>query len=162
MRITPRTKTKFLLPLLTDEERANKLLDAVTALPLDKPIVEMSIGEFITAIQPDYALQFLKEKRALKAFGHLKTYRDEMERVSKLMKSFETPKTSEQREAGVGIDFPTSEEQMLLDAVDAFHLHSFAEAEKVPLADFLLVKKSQSADIKYQHRYQRILERKNR
>ena len=49
-----------------------------------------------------------------------------------------------------GVDFPNAVERMLLDCVKFFHLHSFDEAERLKVAEWLLVAKEEASAANYE------------
>lgn len=167
MRIDKRTKTIEVVPLL-NEERLFLILDNVRPVPLDKPIAEMTIGEFIEASAQDYQFRFYNDEFAFDAFGKIKTYRQEMESVAKYIKSLEVKTDADEDLAMAGVDFPNAAERMLIDAADWFGLHALESrdgvmgAADVPLAEYLIMLKDKSAKAKYERNRQRQFERKQK
>lgn len=164
MKITKKTKVKDILPFLTTD-RFNTLLEVVDEYPLDKNILSFSVGEFaeLTIDEESYIRAILNPKeRVFKAFGRLKSYRTQMKQLADYLKTFELKLTPEEKQASQGIDMPTTAERMLLDCAKFFNLHSMEEAEKVPLADWLVVLKDQVATAKYARNYNKILEQRSK
>ena len=156
MKIDRHTRTKRVLPLLS-EERLQIILDQVPAVPLKKAVLEMTVGEFIEATDENYVASLLTERRALKAFGRVKQYRQEMKAVYDYLSRYETSTTSEERRAANGIDFPSAQETMLMECVEFYHLRSTDEAQRLPLSDYLLMKKYKGANALFQRRHQEII-----
>jgi len=164
MLITKKTKTKHILPLLSDAAIVEQLLDKIEPYPLDKDIIEMTIAEFASIVDDDeeYVKGLLKEKYAYKAFGKLKSYQQQMKSLNSWLKRLEIQQTSEEKQASLGVEFPSMIERMLLTVTEFFHLTSFEEAEKVKLSNYLLIAKDKVADTKYQRNYQKILDTKSK
>ena len=163
MRITKWTKTRNILPLL-DKEGLEAVLDAVSPVPLKRPLLSMTVGE-VAEIFDDpgtYMALILSERRALKAFGRLKQFNTEVDGISKFIKMYDTKKSQEEEQAARGIVFPTMSQRMLLDCVQFFHLHSMKEAEKVPFADWLTFFQNEASSAKFQRAYSKIIEQKHR
>lgn len=161
MVITKKTKTKDLVPFL-NEERFNMVLDAVEEYPLPKDLICMTIGEFIDALDDSYTIRFFKERRAYKAFGKLKSFKNQLEGITKFLKQNDIEPNKEQKSASQGVNFLSFEENMLYTAAEFFHLKSFDEAEKVKLSNYLLIHKKTSSEAKFQHNYNRIIDMKSK
>ena len=164
MKITKRTRVGEVLPLLT-EKRLEYLLENIPEYPLNKNILSMTIGEFSSIILDEqaYIQTFMKpNERAYKAFGKLKAFKREMEDISKWIQKHEVKQTEEERRAAIGVDFPNFVTKILITCVQFFNLHSFKEAEAVPLADYLIILQDQSAAMLYQRNYSKILEQKQK
>lgn len=150
MKITRRTRTKDIAPLM-NEERMRQLAEDVPAVPLDTPLLSMTCGEFIEALDEAFVTSFFREKRALRAFGKYREYLSELEEITRYLKRYEVEQSSEEKAASVGVRFPSLAERILLDTVRFYGLHSTAEAERMPVTDWLLVVKSEGAAAQYQH-----------
>lgn len=164
MKITKRTRVKDLLPLLT-EKRMEYLLDNIQEYPLDIPILSLTIGEFAEILMDEqaYMMKILNPRaRAYKAFGQLKSFKRQMEEVSNFMKKYEIKQTPEEKQASVGVNFPDFIAKMLITTTQFFNLHSFKEAESIPLADYLVILQDQSSAVKYQRNYSKLLENKSK
>ena len=161
MLITKRTKTRDILPLL-NEERMKTLIDAIPEYPLEKPLLEMTIGEFIDVLDDGYALKYLKERRAYKAFGKMKSFKNQLEAITNFLEMNNVDADNDQRAAANGVQFITFEENMLYTTAEFFHLKSFDEAEKVKLSNYLLINKKNTSETKYQYNLNKIMERKQK
>ena len=165
MQITKRTRLKELLPLLVEKERVDTLLDQVEPYPLEKKVLSMTIGEFTEIVMDEES--FLRKlmqprERAFIALGRVKQYRTEMKQVMDYIKKFQIKQTADERQAAIGVDFPDLCARMLLTVTEFFHLKSFDEAEKVAIADWIMILRDQSTAIQYQRNYQRLMEMKNK
>ena len=163
MKITRRTRVKDILFLLT-EKRMEYLLDNIQEYPLDKSILSMTIGEFAEILLDEqaYVMKILSPReRAYKAFGRLRTFKREMQDVSNFMKRYEIKQTEDEKRAAVGVDFPDFIAKILITVTQFFNLHSFKEAEQIPLADYLIILQEQSSSIRYQRNYSKIVEQKH-
>ena len=156
MVITRRTKTKDVLPFLT-ADRAKEIMDAVDEYPLDRNIIELTIGEFMDCLEDGYAERFLKERYLYKAFGKIKCFRRQMEEISQFLKMNETKPNGEQERAALGIVFPTFGEQMLMTVTEYFHLANFDEAEEIKLHNYLLIMKKNTSENKFKANYEKII-----
>lgn len=161
MKLTKRTRMKDIAPLLT-EERTEELARRCPAVPLRKSLLQMSVGEFVLALEEDFALGLLRERRALVAFGRFRTYMEEMERITKYIKSYEVKPTADERKAAEGVKFPTLGERILIDCVRVYGLHSTAEAERMPITDWLLTVKSEGSAAQYQRRMDEVYRSKQK
>lgn len=163
MVINCKTLTKDILPLLT-QDTLKELLEKVPAVPLDKPLLSLTVGEFGEIIEDEetYIVKLLKHRKALKAFGLLRQYRQEIEAISKFFKLYDVRKTADESNAAVGIKFPNFGQRMLIDCVKWFHLNSMEEAEKVKVGDWLTLWQNEAANALYQRNYSKILEQKHK
>ena len=164
MRIDNSTKTGDILRIL-DRDMFEELMDKVPEVELEKPLLEMTVGEFLTITQdPDSKVTEMleTESNALRAFGMVKRLKSELDGIFKFLKMNEIEENADVKAAKATVVFPTFEEQMLLDCVEAFHLHSMDEAEEVKLTDILVWKKAKSASEKFECKYNKIIEAKNK
>lgn len=160
MKITRRTKMREILPLLNDE-RIAMLSDKVAACPLAKPLLSMTCGEFIEALDERYAMSFFgSNERVCVAFGRYKQYIAEMQQVTAYLQRYEVEQEADEKAAANGVDFPSMQERILLDCVRHYNLHSTAEAERLPIADWLLCVKSEGAAAQYQRKLSKIRQNK--
>lgn len=169
MKVTRKTLTKSVIPLLTGD-RLQKALEDIPAYPLPKPIIEMTLGEFIEAMDETYYARFLRERYAYRALGMIKSYKEEMESIAKMMKRYSVSQTDDERQAAFGIIFPGTAERMLLDVQSRFGLCRLDKApwperlwqrsaEEVSVAEYLIVMKDHGSSAQYQRRYSKIQER---
>lgn len=161
MRIDWWTKTKDVLPLI-DGERLEELLEKVQPYPLRKPILRMTVGEYIEALEPEFAVGLLKARKAFVAFGRLKQYRKEMQDIAAWMEAHAPQQTPSEKASMAGIDFPSPQESMLLECLHNFHctgLDSLGRrarrrgmrgAADIPLAEYLILIKEKTAAAKYE------------
>lgn len=143
------TKTRDVLPLL-NEERLTDVLDKVTAVMLTTPVTSMTIAEFAAVTDGELPSEILKERRALRCLGKIRQLRDELKAVGDYIQRMRPKPTADEERAMQGVDFPSAIERMLLDCVKFFHLHSFEEAEKMKVAEWLLVAKEEASAAKYE------------
>lgn len=163
MQIDRHTKTKNVLPLLT-KETLEEFLQKVPPVPLKKPLLKMTVGEFAEVFEDEnqYIADILGCRRALKAFGRLKQFRTELEQIQKFMKLYDHQPTQEEKAAEKGIMFPSFAQRILIDCVKFFGLKSFTEAEKVPVSEWLTIFQSEASAVLYQRNYNRIMENKQK
>lgn len=163
MIINRKTKTKHVLPLLT-KETLEDLLAKIPAVPLRKPLLQMTVGEFADILEDEtqYIANILGCRRALKAFGRLKQFRTELEQIQKFMKLYDHQPTQEEKAAERGVRFPSFGQRMLIDCVKFFGLHSFKEAEKTPVSEWLTIFQSEASAVLYQRNYNKIMENKQK
>lgn len=164
MRITYRTKTKDILPLLT-KERVDDLMEKIPVVPY-KQIIGMTIAEFgeLMMDETDYIYRNIirKNKRFLDCFGKIKDLKTQLDGLNNFIGKYNRQLTNEEKQAQRGIMYPTFIQRVLLDIVDYFHLKSFDEAEKKTVADWLLVYQNKAAESLYNYNYQRILDAKSK
>lgn len=163
MVINCKTLTKDILPLLT-QETLRELLEKVPAMPLKKPVLAMTVGEFGEIVENEdaFVAKLLKHRKALKAFGRLKQYKQEIEAISKFFKLYDVRRTADESNAAVGIKFPNLGQRMLIDCVKWFHLNSMEEAEKVKVSDWLTFWMDEASAALYQRNYMNIMDAKNK
>lgn len=141
-----------------------ELLQKVPPMPLKKPLLQMTVGEFATLLNDEtqYIADILSARKAFKAFGWLRQFRAELEAIQKFMKLYDHAPSQEEKAAEKGIKFPDFGQRMLIDCVKFFGLKSFKEAEKVPVAEWLTIFQSEASSVLYQRNYQRIIEQKQK
>lgn len=161
MIITKRTKTKDVLPFLT-KERLELLINDVPEVPLKKPILSLTCGEFIECLDDDYVLGFLKQKRALKAFGMVKSFKKQMSDIERYLKANHVKESPEMVQAGATCVFPTFGQSILMTVCEYLHLDRIEKAADVPLSEFLMIQRKQSAENKFSINHSKILEQKNK
>ena len=163
MRITNKTLTRDILPLLT-QDTLKELLEKVPAMPLKKPVLAMTVGEFGEIVEDEdaFVAKLLKQRKALKAFGMLKQYRQELEGIAIFLKLYEYHKTQVENAAAKGITFPNLGQRMIIDCVKWFHLQSTEAAENVKLSDWLTFWMDEASAALYQRNYSKILEQKSK
>ena len=162
MKITRKTRTKDILPLLT-KERLDEVLAQVPEVPLGKPLLSMSIREFgeIVSDEEGFLLSLVKRnRRALRFLGRLKAYRREMDALNKFIKRFDVEQSTEEKAAGKGVLFPNFPQRMLLTCCKFFGLKSFKEAGKCSVGEYLTIFQDEASSIVYQRKYNKIIEAK--
>ena len=163
MQITNKTLTRDILPLLT-QDTLKELLEKVPAMPLKKPVLAMTVGEFVEIVEDEdaFVANLIKHRKALKAFGLLKQYKQEMEALAKFFKLYDVRRTADESNAAKGITFPNLGQRMLIDCVKWFHLNSMEDAEKVKLSAWLTMWQDEAANMLYQRQYMNIMDAKNK
>lgn len=161
MVINSKTLTRTVLPFM-DEATFDELVEKCPEVQLEKPLLEMTCGEFIQTLDENYPLNFFKETYIMDAIGKLKSYRSQMEQIERYMKLNEFKTSSEEERAQIGVHFPSFAERILLTVTEFFHLHSFDEAENVPFSNYLVVMNAKNADAKYERNYNQIIENKHK
>lgn len=164
MKITKKTKTRDILPLLT-KERLEDLLEQVEPVPLEKTLLSMSIYEFNDVINDEETLllNLIKgNKYALQFLGKLKSFRTQIDGLNSFFKRIEVKQSSEESSAARGVLFPDIIQKMLLTCCRFFHLKSFEEAEQCKVSDYMLIYQSEAANAIYQRNYNKIMEQKQK
>lgn len=163
VQITNETTVGEASPFLT-KEHIEELLesDKVTPMPYGKPVIEMTVGEFLGCLDDEYALRFFQDPEELLvvAVGRLKSFKKQMEDIQKVMSLNEIKLTQEEQQAQRGVVFPSFEENMLCDCVEYFHLATLDAAENIPLANYLVMKRKKSAEALYERNLNRIYSEK--
>ena len=163
MKITNRTKTSEVLPLL-NEERLEHLLDIVPENN-DKSILSMTVGEFASLVDDgeNFVSEYLsKEHKALKAFGTIKSWKRQIKELSDFLKKFEIKRTADEDEAARTVLFPSFGLKMMLTCTRYFHLKSLKEAESVPVSEWLAIFQEESSNALFQYRFNKIMENKQK
>lgn len=161
MVINEETPTISVLPYIT-KEQFEKLVEECDEVPLDKPLLDMTCGEFIQSMEEEYIDNIFKEPFLFNAIGKYKSYKAQMEQIDTYLKLNEFKLSSEEERAQIGINFPSFPERILMTVTEFFHLHSFKEAEKIPFTNYLVVANSKNADAKFERQYQKIIDQKNK
>lgn len=164
MRITKRTKTAALLPLLT-KEKLDELLEKVEQVPLEKTLMSMTISEFDGVIndEDNFLLSLINDNPvALVFLGKLKSFRTQIDGLNSFFKRLEVKMSPEETAATKGVMFPDIIQKMLLTCCSFFHLKSFEEAESCKVSDYMLIYQNEAASAQYQRNYQKIMEQKQK
>lgn len=167
MKITTKTPTNSVLPLLNDE-RVQQIMDVVKPYPLDTPVLELTIGEFAEACEEAYIAKLLKEPLAFKAFGRVKELKIELEQVQKYLETLEIKPSADEQNAAAGIDFPSGIERMVIDCIrwglcNPNEGEDMADAaERVKLATWILFQKDKAASALFERRMTAKMTAKNK
>lgn len=163
IKINWKTKTKDILPLL-NAENIERLLDAVPEYPLETAVLLMKIKQFASILEDEesFISQLLNEKRALVAFGRLKSYKRQIEEFANFIKLYDFKEDNDEAQAKKGIVFPKMSMRMLSDCVRYFHLKSFDEAEDYTVSQWLAIFQEDAANALYQRRLHEIYEKKSK
>lgn len=116
MKITRTTKTKSILPLL-NPERVEYIVQNIPPYPLDRQVLNMSLGEFLEVCQPEYMERLLAEPLAYKAFGRVAQLRKELQQVQNFLKKFDMPMSADEKAASSGIEWVDASVRMCIDAI---------------------------------------------
>ena len=156
MNITRHTTTDEVLNVLTSEQ-VEQVIAKIPAYPLKVPFYAMTIGDYLKCtMDGQYLWTLVADKMAYKTFGRLRQFRSECENLAKYLKRYEVEQSEDERRAAFGVPFPSSTERLLTTCVKYYHLHSTAEAEKLPLSDYIVAYKDQMSDAMYQRNLAKI------
>ena len=165
MKITYKTKTKDVLPLLMfNPEKMEWLIEQVPEVDY-KSVTSMTVAEFADLTEDEAAYiekHILSEKRALNAFGKLKSLKRQMDELSKYLKLLSVEQTPDEKAAQRGVKSPTFIQNMMIDLVEFFGLSSFDEAEKRTVAEWIMIFQQKAAEAKVQRNLSKIWEQKNK
>lgn len=163
MTITDKTTVGEAIPFIKSEH-FEELLEKCDPMPLKKPIIAMTLGEFIEALGENYYETFFDDYQELLvvAIGRVKQYKKEIDDISKVLQLNEIKESSEEQAAKKGIVWPSFQENMLCSAVDWFHLHSLDEAENLPLSNYLIYARKVAAEAKYERNLNQIYMNKSK
>lgn len=162
MIINKRTKTVELMPLLANPDTFDTLIDAVDEVELPKRLLSMTCGEFIEAVEPDYAMGYLRQKRALRALGMIKSYKRQMDEITKVLRLNKVRESEEMKRAKYGVVFPSFGEDILLTVAEYLGLDRIEKAADVPLSEFLMIHRRKSSETKVSENYRKIMEQKSK
>lgn len=160
--ITPKTRTKSILPFLTVRNLTEVIKD-VECVPLETPLTEMTLEEFDEIISsPEVYINKLarKNRKALVFLGRCKDLYDSLEGFTNFMKKFEVKQSAEEKQAANGVHFPSFGNSMLTTVIEFYSLHSVDEAAKIKVKEFLLAYEHTASNALYSRRYSDIA-RKN-
>ena len=134
-----------------------QVIEAVEEIPLDKPIEEWNIAEFIEALDPKFGERYLREKYAVVAFGKLKAYRNELKRIIDYLGKMSITPTEEEKKAAIGVPFLSMQATIVNDAQEWFNRTSLDDAGNVLLGDYLVKKQAKYATALYERNYQQLM-----
>ena len=164
MDVTDKTTVAEAAPFLKPEH-LRQLIESDRIAPIkgDKSVFEMSIGEFLQCLTDDYAQQFFSnpDELLVVAVGRLKHFKSEMDNVNRILSLNEIKLTAEEKAAQRGVVFPSFGESVLCETVEYFHLNSFDDAEKIPLTNYLIMKRKKGAEALYTRNLNRIYSEKS-
>jgi hypothetical protein len=167
MKITKYTKLSECSSFITHDvlsEIEKKVSDSY--LEGFESIVNSTVGEFIMLLRGDEEYlkkYFLKNNKDITVYEYAaksKHLKKEIESISKFLKSLTLKQTDEEEAATRGVLFPTFEENILIYCQQKFFLNSFKEAENILLCDFLLHKKNDTANLKFEKNLRMLHDRK--
>lgn len=116
MKITKNTKTKAVMPLLT-AERVEFIVQNIPTYPLEKQVLNMTVGEFLEACSPEFTAHLLEEPLAYKAFGRVAQLRKELAQVQGYIKRFDVSMSADEKSAAQGIEWVDAGVRMCLDCI---------------------------------------------
>lgn len=130
-------------------------------------IINNTVGDFIRLLSGDEShlrgiIKVDKNTTVYEYCAKSKHLKKELEKITKYLNSFTIPQSEEEKQAIKGVLFPSFEENMLIFCQQKFFLKSMKDAEGILLCDFLVHKKSDFANIKYEKNLRLINERKTR
>ena len=136
-----------------------------TADPVPFNVYDLTVGEFLPMILDngnivEYAVRHADT--TAEAASITKGIIQALEVLFNTLKRWEADTDDLQERAAKGVEFPTFAECVLLDCVEWYGLHSTAEAEKLPVADWFLMKKRHAAQSKFQHNYETLIKKKTK
>lgn len=156
MKITRHTTTDEVLNVLTSEQ-VEQVIAKIPAYPLAVSLFAMPIGDYLKCtIDGQHLWTLVYDKLAYKTFGRLRQFKTDCENLAKYLKRYEVEQSEEEKRASFGVPFPSSTERILTTCVKYYHLHSTAEAEKLPLSDYIVAFKDQMSDAMYQRNLSKI------
>ncbi len=163
MEITKDTTVGEASPFLK-EEHIKELMesDKVAPMAYGKPLVSMTVGEFLECLDENYTMRFFNDPEVplVVAIGRLKWFKRQMEDVQKVLQINELKLSQEERAAQTGVVFPSFQESVLCDCVEWFNLHSLDAAESVPFSNYLVMKRKKSAEALYDRNLNQIYSQK--
>lgn len=134
------------------------IYDAVTPQPFN--ILALTVGDFLSMLaRPEGVVEYA-DKHAdtdIERVRVAKGITQAVEGLFKVIKSWQPSPTKEQQQASRGVAWPTFAESVLLECVETYHLTSTAQAEHLPLADWYIAHKHNSATAKYNANYNAII-----
>lgn len=159
LKLNNKSKTRKVLPLLS-KENIDTIMEQIPEVELNKNVFDMTIGEFISIMNNELSYIediLIHEKYLFTALGKLKMYKRQMNELGNFFKMYEMKQSKEEKQAAVGVVFPDFDDKMLLSVTKFFNLHSFEEAKKVKLGDYLVIFQDESANALYQRNYNNII-----
>lgn len=117
---------------------------------------QMTAGEFLSMCRGEVSDRLKAE--ADTAFAHFAVldFGEFVKMLTEMLERLTPPLTAEERQAAKALPKQTTEEVLLIFIRQYFGLKSFAEAESVPMLDFLIAKKDVYAKAKYEREVTRL------
>lgn len=166
MKITKKTRTRQILPLLTTAERVQWVVDNIPPFPLPTPVTQMTIGEYIEATQESYIERLLKQKYAYIAFGQVRQLRSELDALGKYLKKLMLKLTADEEAAQANVPWLDSGQRMVVDvikwglATPAPGEPILDAAEKVKVSAWLLMNQDRATAAQYERNLSDIREKR--
>lgn len=169
MKITKSTKLKDVSSFITNEH-INAISEKVPNDYLGKyeSILSGTIGDFIRLTLGDeefFKEYFFNENADITVYEYaakLKHLKLEIGKIIEYLNSLSIEQSKEEIQASKGVSFPSFAENILIYCQRKFYLKSFKETESVLLSDFILHKKSDLANAKYERNIRMIYDIKNK
>lgn len=163
MDITRDTTISEAAPFLKEEHIQQLLDDERVPTVMGVSVIGMTVGEFLEALEPEYPIKKFfwdPDGNLLEAIGKIKSFRDQMDGIQKVLKMNEIQLSPEERSAQSGVVFPSFGESLLCECVEWFNLHSIDEAENIPLSNYLVMKRKKSAEALFERNLNKIYTQK--
>lgn len=169
MVITKKTKLSECSIFLTEDD-INTIAEKVPDEYLSRydSILSGTIGNFIRLLTGDQTFfkeYFFNENKDITVYEYaarLKHLKQEIDKIIKYLKSLSIEQMPEEITASKGVNFPSFSENMLIYCQQKFFCKSFKETENVLLSDFILHKKSDLANSKYERNLRMVNDRKQK
>lgn len=140
--------------MLTDYDIAT-LYEVLDPEPIN--VATLTVGDLCRILADashiEVVAKQIADKDEVRAVRVAKGITQGVEVLLKLIQRWQPKPSADQKAAAEGVEFPSLAETILLETVEAYHLHSTEEAERLPVGDWLIYHKQQSASAMYQANY---------
>lgn len=162
MKITEKTRCREVEHLMTPEKMDEfiKLPEIETKEPFRmRKFMDLTIKQLDWILDhPDKVLKIIRatSPRLLDFVGRVKGLKANMKFLEDFLKSYQVEQTKQERQAMRGIAFPGFTDQILIDLIEFYHLHSVKQASRMRLKEWLLCSQSKMSRNKFQSELSRI------
>lgn len=99
------------------------------------------------------------ERKLIRFLGRLKGFKNYMKTIEDFIKSYHIDQSKEEKQAMKGVRFPDFTNQMLIDVIEFYNLHSVKQASRMKIKEWMLAAQSRMSRSKFQSELARIREK---
>lgn len=156
MKITEKTKCREVEHLLTKEklEELMKLPEVAMEEPFrTRKFMDLSIKQLDWILDnPEKTVRIIRwtNPKLLGFVSRVKGLKSNLKGIESFLKSYQTEQTKAEKRAMKGISFPDFINQILIDLIEFYHLHSVRQASRMKLKEWMLCAQSKMSKMKFQ------------
>lgn len=156
MKITEKTRCREVEHLLTKEklEELMKLPEVTMKEPFrTRNFMDLTIKQLDWILDnPEKIVRIIRmtNPRLLEFVSRVKGLKSNLKGIEDFLKSYQTEQTKAEKRAMKGISFPDFINQILIDLIEFYHLHSVRQAARMKLKEWMLCAQSKMSKTKFQ------------